>query len=263
MPSMTPFAMAPASLLLSLALAGVRTGVALGLVPVFGSGALPPIVIPGLTVAVSLPVAFAQPASAWPAGAPALAALLGKEAMLGGVIALGFGTFWAGLQTAGELIDHQTGLTFSQAVDPLHGNAVSPTSQCLQRLLFAVVLLCGGLQGLLDALYLSFEAWPPGAPWPRLQGAFPSAGLIGAERLFALSLLLAAPVLVVLSLVDAALGLLNRAAPGLGVHTLGLSLKPMVGLGVLVMALPSMVQRTVQAAAEVAREAQQLLLSWA
>jgi type III secretory pathway component EscT len=67
-----------------------------------------------------------------------------------------------------------------------------------------------------------------------------------ASRLFALAILLAGPVVLVLFVIDVSLGLLNRAAPQLNVYQVTLTMKSMVGLGVLAAALPLVMERAVR-----------------
>ncbi len=86
---------------------------------------------------------------------------------------------------------------------------------------------------------------------PALERVLPLNLVSQAGKLFALSLLLAGPVLLVLFMVDACLGLLNRAAPQLNVFNIALSLKSMVGLAVLVLALPMITERVIVAMGDI------------
>lgn len=251
----------PAQLLLTLGVSSVRTLVAFGLMPIFSSNTVPAMARTGLAIAVSLPVTWLHlqrplplEMAAWP-----LIAFFAKEAALGVLVGLGFGIFLAGLLIVGEIIDHQTGLTFTQNIDPVHGNAVSLTSQFLERVLFAALMVAGLMHGVVDALYLSYELWPIDAALPSLERVMALGLVTQAGRLFALALLLSGPVVLVLFAVDAAMGLLNRSAPQLSIFHLTLSLKSMVAVGVLVLAFPMMLQRVVEALPEVGGTLQVLL----
>lgn len=253
----------PSQLFLTLAVSSARTLVAFSMLPIFSSRTVPAEIRSALAIAVSFPVAYGQFAKPFPVDltAVSLIAFVGKEAAVGLLIGLGFGIFLAGLLTIGEIIDHQTGLTFTQNIDPIHGNTVSLSSQFLERMLFAALMLAGLTQTVVDTLYASYDIWPLGAWMPAFDRVFPSALITQATRLFALSLLLAAPVLLVLFIVDAAMGLLNRATPQLSVFHITLSLKSMVGVAVLLAALPMVLQRVIGALPEVAATLKQLLFA--
>ena len=242
-----------AKLLMVLGVASVRTLVAFAMLPMFASRTVPVMARGALAIAIVFPVALAQLNEPLPVdiSMAALLAFVAKEAAVGLIIGLGFGAFFAGLQMAGEIIDHQTGLTFTQNIDAIHGNNVSLTAQYLERVLFAALMAAGAMLALIDTLYLSYEVWPMGHWAPALERVLPLNLVSQAGKLFALSLLLAGPVLLVLFMVDACLGLLNRAAPQLNVFNIALSLKSMVGLAVLVLALPMITERVIVAMGDI------------
>lgn len=251
----SPYTIDPAKLMAVLGVCSVRTLVAFSILPTFASRTVPPITRVAIAIAVVFPVAMGHliPPQPLPVdlNSWSLISYLGKEAAVGFIIGLGFGAFFAGLQTAGEIIDHQTGLTFTQNIDPVHGNNVSLTAQFLERVLFTSLMAAGVMLSIIDTLYLSYEVWPLGHWAPAFARITPLSLVSNASKLFALSLLLAGPVLLVLFVVDTGMGLLNRAAPQLSIFNITLSLKSMVGLGVLVLALPMMIERVIGAMREV------------
>ncbi|MFY7941766.1 MAG: flagellar biosynthetic protein FliR, partial [Burkholderiaceae bacterium] len=112
-----------------------------------------------------------------------------------------------------------------------------------------------------DALYLSYEIWPVGMPLPTFERLVPLSLVEQSSRLFAFALLMAGPVLLVLFTIDAGLGMLNRAAPQLGIFQITLSLKAVVGLIVLMFALPLMIEKTLIALTYVAQTIRALILA--
>lgn len=250
-------------LILLLTASGLRVATALSLLPMFSGGVVPLSVRAALSMSLAVPVVVARwgaPPPVAPEAWPVLLMIL-REAAIGLTIGLGFGAFMAGLQTAGDIIDHQTGLTFTQNIDPTYGNSTSVTAHFLERVLFAVVLGSGFLLGLVDALYLSYQVWPVGAALPQMQQVVPLFLVAQSGRLFSLSLLLAGPVLLALFVIDAGMGMLNRAAPQLNIFNLTLSMKSLVGLAVLMLSLPALMEKSVAAMAEAARAIRALVAS--
>jgi type III secretion protein T len=169
-----------------------------------------------------------------------LALLFIKEVGIGIALGLAFGlVFWIG-RTVGELIDHQTGLTFSQNIDPVHGNQVSVTGTLLEQVLIGYFVAAGGLLVFCDALLLSYELWPVHEPLPALSQTVMPLVVLETSRLFSLALLLAGPVLLLIFMVDIGFGLLGRAAPQINLFDVSIPVKGMVALFVLLMALPFM-----------------------
>lgn len=246
---MIPLDVDPATLLWTLGLSSMRAAVAFALLPPFAAAIMPAVVRMPLVLAISVPAAVMalQTSPGMPDSLPTLLLLLLRESSIGLLIGLGLGAFCAGLQAVGEIIDHQTGLTFTQNVDPVHGNSVSTTSQLLERLLFAALMAAGLLLVLADVLYLSYRVLPLGS-WERgINTAVALDVATQASRLFALAILLAGPVVLVLFVIDVSMGLLNRAAPQLNVYQVTLSLKSMAGLAVLAAALPLLLERVLAA----------------
>lgn len=238
----------PGQLLMTLGLTSLRTVLAFALLPPFAEAIMPAIIRLPLALAIAVPPAMMALHSLppMPDSLPGLLLLLLREGSIGLLIGLGLGAFCAGLQAVGQIIDHQTGLTFTQNIDPVHGNNVSITAQLLERVLFAVLMAGGLMLVLADVLYLSYRLLPVGGGWGSFQPLVVLEAGTQASRLFALAILLAGPVVLVLFVIDISLGLLNRAAPQLNVYQVTLTLKSMVGLGVLAAALPLVMERVLR-----------------
>lgn len=234
----------PWTALQQMAVHAIRAAVALALLPVFAPKIMPAIVNGVLVLAIVFPVVATGAVQAIPAATLAITVV--REAAVGGVIGLGFGAFCAALQAVGDLIDQQTGASFAQTVDPLNASGnTSVTSLLLDRLFFAVLMVAGLLPVMADTLYLSYRMWPVGEPLPALGARVPLALIEYGAGVVNMALLLAGPVMLVLFVVDICLALLGRSAPQLEIFQISLSLKPLVGLVVLAMALPTMLERAV------------------
>jgi type III secretion protein T len=255
----------PQSLMTGLVLAAlcsVRTVVALSVLAPLRPQVVPAMVRGALGVALVLPVIVARLHQPLPdmGSALALLSLLAREMGIGLFIGLGFGAFLAGLQAVGEIIDHQTGQTFTQNIDPVMGNNVSVTAQWFQSVVFSVLMMSGLLLLLADALYLSYQWWPIGQPLTQLDPSTVFTLVREGGLLFALAVLLAGPVILVLFAFDTGLAMLNRTAPQLNIFTIGLSLKSVLGLFVLMVGLPTLLHKTVLGLHEVANLISRLIV---
>lgn len=173
--------------------------------------------------------------------AAGLIQLVIKESVIGLMIAYVFSIiFWA-LEGAGEIIDAKIGSTTAQIVDPVLGHQTTLTAAFFSRLAAYLFVALGGLSVFLGVLLQSYTVWPLDAPLPVLQW---SEDLIFVRRfadLFAIMLVLAAPVLVVLSLVEFGFGLVNRFAERLNVFSISMSVKAWIAILVVVLALSTIV----------------------
>ena len=160
---------------------------------------------------------------------------------VGIVIGFFFGSVLWALEAAGNIIDTKVGATLAQVVDPLSGHQTSLNGAFLGRLASVVFVAGGGLSLLLRVLMESYAIWPVAAPMPVLTGS--SLALFEGEfgRLMVLATLFAAPVLTVLFLIDAGLGLMNRFAQQLNVFTLSMSIKAFAASFVLLLLIGSYV----------------------
>jgi flagellar biosynthetic protein FliR len=142
----------------------------------------------------------------------------------------------AAFDMAGELISYMTGLGFVQVVDPQSGAQTNVVSNILQ--LFAVLLLFGldGHHILFKVITESFQTIPIG------EFAFQPATLgkivVLFVRLFALSIKLAAPVVVVLLLTQVGLGLIAKFVPNINILVTSFPVTILLGLIFIGLCLP-------------------------
>lgn len=224
-----------AEAVLLLGLSTTRVAVAFLLVPLFTADLIPATVRNALFMALGLLGLLVQPpgvdAAAFNGWQWAL--LFGKEAFIGGALGVLFaGMMWA-FEAAGQVVDTKVGSSMAQVLDPLSGHQTSLTGAFLARLASWVFMAAGGFMLMTGALMESFGLWPVTAPWPGLQPAAVSVFEAELGRIMRLALLVAAPALVLLYLVDGMLGLVNRFAQQLNVFSLSLSLKAVVAHAVL------------------------------
>lgn len=220
-----------------------RFGFAFVMLPLFAAQLIPPLVRNSLIitfglVTLSLPIGF-DPQSL---SAMEWALLLGREAAAGIALGLFFGTFLWAMASAGEIIDTKSGATIAQIIDPLSGSSQSLSATFLGRFAQVTFVTAGGLTILVGSLMASFAVWPMGPSGLSLNmdAVLLFEGELG--RFFLIAFFLAAPALMVLYLIDLAMGLLNRFAPNFNVFMLSLSIKSMAAIFVLALILPLLAQ---------------------
>lgn len=223
-------------------LAGVRMTAFLFIAPPFSYNAFPArikaMLAMGLALAVSPQVVpgYTQP------DLPGFIGSLLLEILVGAV--LGFLVFivFAAVQSAGSLIDLFGGFQMAQGFDPQSMVNGAQFARLFHVTALALLFASGGYQLIIGGLARSFTALPIGGG---VDLAAPAEVMVNAvTQMFLASVQIAGPLLVVLFLADAGLGLLTRVAPALNAFALGFPLKILltVLLGAVVfVALPSVV----------------------
>jgi flagellar biosynthetic protein FliR len=150
------------------------------------------------------------------------------EILVGGI--LGFLVFvvFAAVQSAGGLIDMFSGFSMAQGFDPQSMVNGAQFTRLFQITALALLFASGGYQLIIGGLIRSFSALPVGGG---LELSAPVQSLIAATtQMFIAAVQIAGPLLVVLFLADAGLGLLTRVAPALNAFALGFPLKILITL---------------------------------
>lgn len=223
-------------------LAGVRIVAFLVIAPPFNHKAIPTQV--KVMLALGLAIAVAPTLEATPSSStPAYVGVLAMQAVIG--LALGFlvSLVFAAVAAAGSLIDLSGGFQMAQGFDP--GSMVNGAQFARLFHMTALVLLfaSGAYQIVLGGLVRTFDALPIGETL-----SFATLGdslTTAVTGMFVAALQIAGPLVVVLFLADAALGLVTRVAPALNAFVLGFPLKIYLTLtlGVFVfLALPRVVE---------------------
>jgi type III secretion protein T len=228
---------------LLLGLSSVRVAMAFMLVPLFTADLIPPLVRNAMFLAIALLGLALQPSAApialttwqW-------VTLYAKEAFIGGALGFFFaGILWA-FEAAGQVIDSKVGTTQAQIQDPMTGAQVTLTAALFGRLASWVFMAGGGFMVMIGTLMESFAMWPVRAAAPSLVDA--GYRLFESEfgRIMLLTLLIAAPALVLMYLIEGVLGLINRFAQQLNVFSLSQSLKAVAALWIIWIQVVTLVQ---------------------
>lgn len=164
------------------------------------------------------------------------------EIIVGGVLGFLVYLAFAAVQSAGNLIDLFGGFQVAAGFDPQMMTNGAQFSRFFNITAIALMLSSGAYQLILTGLFRTFDAVPLGAGIDL--GTSSNAIVEGVGSMFLAAVQIAGPLLIILFLADAGLGLLTRVAPALNAFALGFPLKIMLTLalaGLVFGALPAVV----------------------
>jgi flagellar biosynthetic protein FliR len=219
--------MTPFDTLAGFALLLVRPGMLVIGTPLFGGSYAPAQVRVGLIVLVATVLApfIALPS---PVAAGGLVLLVARELVIGLALAFAIRVLLAGAEFAGHFSGYQIGLSVGSLIDPLTGVRNNVLAILYINVAIVVCLSTNAHHALLRALLDSYQALPIGPGGLDVTGVSHVAGLLGT--VFVMGVRIAAPVVLVLLVVELALGLLGRVAPALNVMIAGAPVRLVVGL---------------------------------
>ena len=161
-----------------------------------------------------------------------------KEALLGA--AIGFFAaipFWIA-ENVGNFIDNQRGATMGEVYSPLNGAQVSTTGLFFSQLVSTIFFVGGAVFVFLGALYKSYLLWPVFSGWGALSPETPSIALGALDGMLKTTVVISAPVIILMFLATLGLGFVNRTAPQLNVFFLSMPVKSALGIAMLIIYLP-------------------------
>ena len=196
---------------------------------------------------------FAHFHGAAPFEPAAIVFAMGSELLLGVLMGLTVRMCFLGLQLGGQVIAQESGLAFGRVADPTTGVQHSLISNLYLQLGAVVFLIVGGHRVVIAVALDTFKTIPllsdPGT-FTRGVGVLLDALMLGAE----IAVRIAAPVVLTLFLVNAAMGFVSRTVPQLNILTIGFSIKGLVAFVLIAVSLP--------AAMEVFTDALELTVGW-
>lgn len=229
--------------LAGLAVLLVRPGMLVIATPFLGAVSAPAITRIGLTVLIALAVAPLVPVPANLSLAGLAAAVL-REAAIGLALAMAIRVLVFGAEFAGHFAGYSIGLSIGSLIDPQTGVRNNIFALLYGNIAVLTVLATNTHHRLLSALVDSYAAVPIG-----LGGLDASLGGQVARMLgmvFVIGVRIAAPLVVVLLVVELALGLAGRVAPALNVMMSGAPIRLAIGLFVAaatVQMVPAIIER--------------------
>ncbi|WP_312625826.1 type III secretion system export apparatus subunit SctT [Scandinavium sp.] len=155
--------------------------------------------------------------------------ILVKECLVGLILALTLCVpFWVVIGL-GEILDNQRGATISDSIDPVNGVQSSILSGFLNFAFGAIFFASGGMLRLVEVMSQSYQMLPRGS---MLEGVhWEQAGVL-IQLLMQNSILLAAPVMLVMMTAEMLLGVFARYCPQLNPFSLSLTIKSVIAFAV-------------------------------
>lgn len=225
--------------LILLGLALIRMSTAFLLLPLFSSQLIPPLIRNSIFVVLSLiMLSVHAPIDSSVLTGLSLIRVIAAEVFIGIALGVLFGLFLWAFEAAGEIVDTAIGSSIAMIFDPISGNEVTLIGEFLGRWINYLFMAAGGMLMITGVVLESFVLWPLGRPLPAIP--LTSIGIFEAQftRFFALTITIAAPLLVVIFLIDMSMGLINRFAQQLNVLFLSISIKALASLLLLIVLIP-------------------------
>ena len=244
------------SVLSRLAVLLVRPGVVVALAPTFGGVYASGQIKVGLTALLAiglLPSVQVPPTIT----ALELGGVMAREVAIGLALALAVRALVAAIEFAGHLSGFQMGLMYAATIDPANGVRNGVVTSMFGMIAVLTLFAIDGHHAILRALAASYAGLPIGL------GAVNESLLTSVRETLALVFVtgarLAAPIVVVLLIVEMVVGFISRVAPALSFMVIGYPLRMIVGLfvvGLVVSVIPGAVAgltgRTIRLALETA-----------
>ena len=219
-------------------LCSVRMGAAMTMLPALSSSLVGGLVRRALTLAFAS--VLVPPALRWmPSGDVdfAIAGVIGmKEAVIGFLIGFIASIPFTVAENVGNYIDNQRGATMGEMFSPLSGTQVSTTGIFFTQLTSVIFYAGGAVFAFLGAVYFSY------GPFPLFGGfsftaAAPTEAIALVDSMVAKTVVISAPVIILMLLATIGLGFVNRTAPQLNVFFLSMPVKSALGLAMLTLYL--------------------------
>ena len=125
-----------------------------------------------------------------------------------------------------------------EVFSPLNGAQVSTLGIFFTQVASTLFFVGGAIFVLLAALYMSYGIWPVFTPGLSMSAEAPLVILGSADDMLRTTVIISAPVIMVMFLATLGLGLVNRTAPQLNVFFLSMPVKSALGIAFLIIYLP-------------------------
>jgi flagellar biosynthetic protein FliR len=208
--------------------------------PMLGDAAVPVRVKIGLAAFITLIVApTLGPLPQAPVFSAAGVWVIVNQFLIGAALGLTMQIVFAANEAAGDIVGLQMGLGFATFFDPHAGGSTQAMSRLLNAIATLAFLAFDGHLQVVSALIATFQSVPISANVLGAPGWRTLAEWGGS--VFSAGLLLSLPVVVALLIANLSLGILNRAAPQIGIFQIGFPITLLVGMLLVMLMVPNMI----------------------
>ncbi len=220
-------------------------------VPFFGGQVVPSQVKVATSMALVIivyPSLIAElPADGAPLGFGAIGfvGMLAKEVFVGFTLGFVASLVFEAVQVAGRIADLQRGSTMGELFAPQLQERVSELGQFKLQLAIVIFLTTGAHRFFISSLVRSFE-FIPALKFPHIEGGWTPAAeflTLMTGSVLSIGIQIAVPIIITLLLTDLFFGLINRVAPQINVFFLSMPVKMWIGIFVLAVMMPFLVER--------------------
>jgi flagellar biosynthetic protein FliR len=211
--------------------------------PIFNSRSFPMFAKTALAIWISILLWFVTPVhETLPDSLFLIVLSLIFEIAIGFTIGFICNVIFIAVQSAGEIIDLQMGLSVATALDPVFGSVISVIGRLAFFLALIIFITADGHHLILSAFHQSFTALPVGK-----LANFASPGMAQqvidlGSTLWLTAIKLAAPAILLIFISDFTFGIVSRVAPQVNVFMLGFQVKPSLGLIGILLSLPFIIK---------------------
>jgi type III secretion protein T len=219
----------------ALALSMPRMIVCTYVLPPFYSNSMPRtmriLIAAGMSLPVLINVGFAMGRIN---DVPSLVMIVAKESVIGLFLGFALSTpYWA-VDAVGALFDNQRGANAGQQMTPFAIPDLSQMGAALRMAFIVFMVSSGAINTMYELLLSSYEAWPVMVMTPDFSGIKAELMIGRFSEMAQMSVLYAAPVLVLLLLVDLAFAIVGIFAPQLPTYFAAMPVKSIVGVLILI-----------------------------
>ena len=238
---MPPFAVAILTRALPI---GLRAGGLMTFAPFFGSDVMPPSLKAIFTMVLTVILYGSAPVVSIPLTAASWIGVAASEAFIGLMMGLAVQLVFEGVQVAGQLTGMQLGFSLASLIDPVTNIDTPVVSMLYHMFALLIFLQLNVHHWLLRMLVRSFVYVPVGTGVATLLATRELFRFAGAMWLIGVQI--AAPIVLATILVDVTVGFVSKASPQLPAMVIGISLKNLMGYGIMAGAAilwPSLLER--------------------
>ncbi|MGE3508774.1 MAG: flagellar biosynthetic protein FliR [Vicinamibacterales bacterium] len=213
-----------------------RPAMLISTAPVFGGTFAPAHVRIGLAVLLALAMVPHTPLPAI-GSSVAIALIIAREMAIGLAIGLAMRALVAGAEMAGHLTATQVGFTYGAVVDPQSGVRNNVLAALYGNLATITFFAIDGHHALIRAMAASYAQLPIGGGG--IDGSLVRSVMEMLGVVFVMGVRFAMPIIIVLLVVEVALGLISRSAPMLNLLVVAAPVRVIVGLLVVAAVVPA------------------------